>query len=90
MEYTNYEKQKMADRIMKIKKQHILEEIQGIILKHNPDIQITRNRWGQYMYFHNLKSETYEELDKLLTKLKIKENIKLRLKLLEKDPSLFV
>ena len=65
-EYTYDEKEKIANKIQKIKKDAQLANIFKIILKHNPNINITTNPAGHFMYFHNLVNDTYYEIDTYL------------------------
>lgn len=73
--YSFEELEKMADKISKIKKRKILEEIRDIIIKNNPNIKITENSNGLFFHFHNLSNETYDKINILIKKLtKSKKN----------------
>lgn len=70
LEYSYEQKEKLAKRIQKIKKEKHFIDIQDIILKYNPDININTNQSGSFMYFQNLKIETYFALEKYLKKIR--------------------
>ena len=62
-EYTFEQKEKLSRRIKRLKKDKYFSDVQNIILKNNPNINITTTTSGTYMYFHNLTLTTYRELD---------------------------
>lgn len=68
-EYSFEQKERLARRIQKIRKQKYLYDIEDIILKHNPDLDVTTNPSGKFMYFQDLSKETYYALDKYIRKL---------------------
>lgn len=56
----------LVDKISKIRKKKILEEIRDIIINNNPNIQVTSNANGLFFHFHNLTQETYVKIDDVL------------------------
>ncbi len=72
--YTFEQKQKLADKIHKIKNEQDLIMIQNMIIKHNPSIKITTNKFGNYMFFHNLEQKTYYTIEKLISKISKRED----------------
>src|SRR5437660_892093 len=67
--YSFEQKEKLARRIQKLKKEKHFIDIQDIIMKHNPDINITTNPSGHFMYFQNLRVETYFAIEKYIKKV---------------------
>jgi hypothetical protein len=67
--YSFEQKEKLARRIQKLKKEKHFFDIQDIITKHNPDINITTNPSGHFMYFQNLRFETYYAIEKYIKKV---------------------
>jgi len=68
--YTHEEKERLVGRIYRLKKEKYLRDIKNIILKYNANITITSNpRSGEYLYFHNLKPETYLAIEKYIQKV---------------------
>ena len=71
------DKKDLANRIQKIKRKNILKKIMKIIIKNNE--KYLENNNGVYMFFHNLKNETYSELEICLKsiekKIKNKSNL---------------
>jgi hypothetical protein len=68
MEYTFERKEKLAKQIQKLKKQQYFLDIKNIIVKYNPEIIITTNQSGHFLYFQNLKTETYFAIEKYIRK----------------------
>jgi len=68
-EYSFEQKERLARRIQKLKKPQYYMEIENIITKHNPELNITSNPSGKFMYFQNLKKETYYALEKYVRKI---------------------
>lgn len=68
-EYTFEQKERLARRISKFKKQKYHQDIEKIITKFNPELDITTNPHGKFMYFHDLKKETYYALEKYVKKI---------------------
>lgn len=68
-DYTFEQKERLARRIQKLKKQKYLSDIENIIIKYNPDIDITTNPHGKFMYFQDLKKETYYKLEKYVQRI---------------------
>lgn len=68
-EYSFEQKERLARRIQKLRKHKYLNDIQNIITKYNQDLDITSNPSGKFMYFQNLKKETYYVLDKYVQKI---------------------
>ena len=71
-EYSFEQKEKLAKQIQRLKKKQHFIDIQNIITKYNPDINITTNQSGHFMYFQNLKTDTYIAIDKYIKKITIK------------------
>ena len=71
------DKKDLANRIQKIKRKKYLKKIMKIIIKNNE--KYLENNNGVYMFFHNLKNETYSELEICLKsiekKIKNKSNL---------------
>ncbi|AYV76689.1 MAG: hypothetical protein Terrestrivirus11_30 [Terrestrivirus sp.] len=67
--YSFEQKEKLARRIQKLKKEKHFCDIQDIITKHNPEINITTNPSGHFMYFQNLRTETYFAIEKYIKKV---------------------
>jgi hypothetical protein len=74
IEYTHSDMEKMARVISKIKKKQHLQEIKKIIKNNNPELSITKNSYGLFMYFHNLTPVTYQLLDKFIKKITAKKS----------------
>lgn len=68
-EYSFEQKERLARRIQKLKKQKYFIDIENIIVKYNPDLDITTNPHGKFMYFQDLKKETYYALEKYMRKI---------------------
>ena len=68
-DYTFEQKERLARRIQKLKKQKYLIDIENIITKYNPNLDITTNPHGKFMYFQDLKKETYYKLEKYVQKI---------------------
>ena len=68
-EYSFEQKERLARRIQKIKKQKYLVDVVSIITKYNPELDITSNPSGQFMYFQDLTNDTYYALEKYLNKI---------------------
>jgi hypothetical protein len=64
------DKERLVKNIHKLKKNVYYQDIKNIILKHNPNIAITKNPTGQFLYFHDLKDETYHEINNYIIKCK--------------------
>lgn len=72
-DYSFEQKERLARRIQKLRKQMYISDIESIIIKYNPDLDITTNPHGKFMYFQDLKKETYYKLERYVRKiLKIK------------------
>src|SRR5579872_4548923 len=67
--YSFEQKEKLARRIQKLKKEKHFCDIQDIITRHNPEINITTNPSGHFMYFQNLRTETYFVIEKYFKKV---------------------
>ncbi|AYV81655.1 MAG: hypothetical protein Harvfovirus49_5 [Harvfovirus sp.] len=67
--YSFEQKERLARRIQKLKKAKYYLEIEKIITENNPQLDITTNPSGKFMYFQNLTSETYAALEKYLRKI---------------------
>jgi hypothetical protein len=65
----------LADKISSIKKKPQLIDIRDIIINNNPNILITENTNGLYLYFNNLTQNTYNNLENYLTKNKRKKDV---------------
>jgi len=61
--YSFEDKERIVHHINKLKKKKYFNEIEQIIIKYNPDINITITSSGKYLYFHNLNELTYYNLD---------------------------
>lgn len=68
-EYSFEQKERLARRIQKLRKPKYFKDIENIITKHNPDLDITTNPSGKFMYFQDLKSGTYYALEKYVNKI---------------------
>ena len=68
-EYSFEQKERLARRIQKLKKQKYVSAIEDIITKHNPQLDITTNPSGKFMYFQDLRKETYHALEKYVRKI---------------------
>lgn len=68
-DYSFEQKERLARRIQKLKKQKYLMDIESIITKYNPDLDITTNPSGKFMYFQDLNKKTYYALDKYIRKI---------------------
>jgi len=73
--FTFEEKERLVKRIHKLKKNKYYEDVKNIIIKHNPNINITSNPSGEFLYFHDLKNETYYDLNKYLKIIRKKKEI---------------
>jgi hypothetical protein len=73
IEYSFEQKEKLAKHIQKLKKKQHFIDIQNIIVTQNPDINITTNQSGHFMYFQNLKTETYITIEKYIKKVNMKK-----------------
>jgi hypothetical protein len=67
--FTYEQKDRLVKRIHKIRREQQLLDIRDIILKYNPSTNINENQSGSFMYFQNLRPETYIALDRYLKKL---------------------
>lgn len=65
--YSHKKKEKLANRISKIKRKKELVKIFEIIRNENDTV--TENNNGLFMYFHNLKYDTYIKIEKYLALL---------------------
>lgn len=72
-EFTFEQKEKLARKIQKLKNGKYYCDVHNIIKNHNPNINITTNSSGHYMYFHNLSAITYNELDKYINNVSKKK-----------------
>jgi hypothetical protein len=70
-EYSFEHKEKIAKQIQRLKKRQHFIDIQNIIINHNPEINITTNHSGHFMYFQNLKTDTYIAIEKYIKKINI-------------------
>ena len=70
-EYSFEQKEKLARRIQKLKKEKHFADIRDIIIKYNPDINITTNPSGHFMYFQNLRNDTYFAIEKYIKKVSV-------------------
>lgn len=61
--------EKLVNKISKIRKKIYLEKIRDIIIECNPNIKITENTNGLFFHFHNLTTETYDNISLLLKKI---------------------
>ncbi|AYV83574.1 MAG: hypothetical protein Hyperionvirus8_58 [Hyperionvirus sp.] len=68
-EFSFEQKERLARRIQKLKKPKYYLEIEKIITDNNPQLDITENPSGKFMYFQNLTSETYVALEKYVRKI---------------------
>ena len=68
-EYSFEEKERLVKRIQKLRKQKYFDDIEEIIVKNNPELEVTTNVSGKYMYFDGLTTETYYQLDKYIKKI---------------------
>ena len=90
-------KKKIKEKIEKISEKKHLEKIRDIILKFNPDINVSQNSSGMLLFFHNLTDDTYNKIENYIIKLdkeKIKEftdscnNDDVKIKISEKNNNL--
>ena len=72
-QYSYNEKKRLANDLSNIKKKKYLNKIGKIIMKYNN--KYVENDNGTFMFFNNLKEETYNELDKLLIKINKKKKL---------------
>lgn len=68
-DYSFEQKERLARRIQKLKKPKYYAEIERIITEYNPELDITTNPSGKFMYFQNLRQETYHVLDEYVHKI---------------------
>jgi len=68
-------KQRIVNDIEKLKKKKYFIDILKIIIRNNPNLKISENKNGTFLFFDNLSIKTYEELDKYLEKIKANEKI---------------
>jgi hypothetical protein len=68
-DYSFEQKERLARRIQKLRKQKYLSDIESIIVKHNPSLDITTNPSGKFMYFQDLRKDTYYALERYVRKL---------------------
>lgn len=69
--FTFEKKKKLAGRIEKLNYKNNKEEllsIKTIIIKHNPELDLTKNNNGYLLFFHNLAPNTYNDLSKFMDK----------------------
>lgn len=66
--YSYEDMEKLQQKIHKIKKKKILEEIRDIIITNNSSIKITENSYGIYLCFNQLSNDTFIKLDKIVKK----------------------
>lgn len=71
--YTTKHKQKMADKISKLKKKEDLIKVAEIIYKENP--AITENSNGIFMFFHKFSDETYTKIETYLKEVQERDNL---------------
>jgi hypothetical protein len=67
--FTYEDKENLTRKIGKIKKKKYLETIRDIIIKYNPNINITENSNGLFIAFHNLENVTYTKINSFLNKI---------------------
>jgi hypothetical protein len=73
MEYSYEMKQQLANEIEKLRKKKYLINILKIIKMKNPDIEITENKNGIFIFFNDLTNETYNDLKTYIIQLKEKK-----------------
>lgn len=74
--FTLEKKKKLAEKIEKITEKKYLLKIKDIIIKNNPELEVTKNNNGLFMKFQSLKNDTYIELEKIINKIN-RRNFKL-------------
>jgi hypothetical protein len=80
--YTFEEKEFLKFMIERIKKKSVLKKIFDIIIKDENQKHM-KNKHGYYIFFHNLKQETYESLKEIVKNYNSKQYVK-------KDPDLII
>ena len=68
-DYTFEQKERLARRIQKLRKPKYFKDVEEIICKYNPELAITTNPSGKFMYFQDLKKETYYALENYVIKI---------------------
>lgn len=68
-EYSFEQKERLARRIQKLKKPKYYTDIEQIITKFNPELDITTNPSGKFMYFQDLNVDTYFALEKYVKRI---------------------
>jgi hypothetical protein len=82
IEYSHERKEKLADRIGRIKNKKQLKKIKKIIFEENPETETIKgsNKNSTLMYFHNFTVKTYLKIEKFLRKIdKLKRRKKRKL-----------
>jgi hypothetical protein len=74
--YTYDQIETLVRRIHKLKNEQHVTEIYDTIIKHNPSIKVTKNNSGYFMYFHNLTTITYNDIEQYLDNIAIKKHKK--------------
>jgi hypothetical protein len=72
-EYSHDDKKKLAQQISKIRNKKDAITIYKIILKYNNDLPTREISKKTNLFFHNLKSETYDEINKFIKLIKKKK-----------------
>jgi len=74
--YSYEQKKTLANKIEKIKKKKYLLKIFKIIMELEKDKKFIENDNGIFMFFHNYKNETYDKINKYLSKIEKKNKLK--------------
>jgi len=66
--YSAARKKRLKKKIEKIKNKRDLVMVYDIIVQ-NEEVEVTKNRNGMFMLFHEYKDDTYRKIDKIMRKI---------------------
>lgn len=71
--YSAEKKKRLASKISRMRNKKNLKHIRKILFEENPQLDVSKNKTGQLMFFQNCTYETYIRLEKFITLLEEKK-----------------
>lgn len=71
--YPSEKKKRLANKISRMRNKNNLKRIRKILFDENPQLDVSKNKTGQLMFFQNCTYETYVKLEKFVTLLEEKK-----------------
>lgn len=71
--YPAEKKKRLASKISRMRNKNNLKCIRKILFDENPELDVSKNKTGQLMFFQNCTYETYIKLEKFITLLEEKK-----------------